>query len=267
MKTLDGDVRDGRRVLLGRIVGVLAVRGELKIESWTEPRMRIFDYQPWLLETAPGVVKEIGGVQGRAQGKGMVASLPGVDDRENAAALIGAKISVRVRRCRRLQGEYYWVDLEGLEVVTTEGVSLGQVESPVRHRRQRVLVVRDEDGARAPDSFRAGCRMCGRWILTAGRIVVDWDPRFLRDGDAHRRRHPVSRLRAAVCCRRRGGQGARSAGCCRWKPGIRATTRPTTHRSVDDRTFGGGPGMVMMIEPLRSDPGRPCARRRRKRRH
>ncbi|MBS0431434.1 MAG: tRNA (guanosine(37)-N1)-methyltransferase TrmD [Proteobacteria bacterium] len=34
-----------------------------------------------------------------------------------------------------------------------------------------------------------------------------------------------------------------------WNPRDDATD---AHRSVDDRTYGGGPGMVMMIEPLRS---------------
>src|SRR5580692_4713059 len=66
-----------RRVLIGRIVGLYGVQGWLKIESWAEPRMRIFDYQPWLLTAAPGVETEISGVKGRAQGKGMVAQLPG----------------------------------------------------------------------------------------------------------------------------------------------------------------------------------------------
>jgi len=35
----------------------------------------------------------------------------------------------------------------------------------------------------------------------------------------------------------------------RWNPRDYATDR---HRTVDDRPYGGGPGMVMMVEPLRS---------------
>lgn len=38
-----------------------------------------------------------------------------------------------------------------------------------------------------------------------------------------------------------------------WNPRDYATDR---HKSVDDRTFGGGPGMVMMTEPLRTVVGR-----------
>jgi tRNA (guanine37-N1)-methyltransferase len=36
---------------------------------------------------------------------------------------------------------------------------------------------------------------------------------------------------------------------CAWNPRDDATD---AHRSVDDRPYGGGPGMVMMIEPLRT---------------
>jgi 16S rRNA processing protein RimM len=84
-----------RRVLLGRIVGVYGVRGEVKIESFTEPRLRIFDYQPWLLERDPGVVEEVRDVRGRAQGKGVVAALVGIGDRDRAASLVGANIFFR----------------------------------------------------------------------------------------------------------------------------------------------------------------------------
>ena len=41
-----------RPILLGRISGVFGVRGEIKIESWTDPREAIFGYQPWSLVRA-----------------------------------------------------------------------------------------------------------------------------------------------------------------------------------------------------------------------
>ncbi|MGH8164757.1 MAG: ribosome maturation factor RimM, partial [Rhodanobacteraceae bacterium] len=115
---------DERRVLLGRIVGVYGVRGEVKIESFTEPRLAIFDYKPWLLERAPGEVEEIAEVQGRAQGKGVIAALTGIDDRDKAAAMIGSRIFIP-RAALPLAGddEIYRADLEGLDVTNLQGVS------------------------------------------------------------------------------------------------------------------------------------------------
>ena len=167
----------GRRVLIGRLVGLYGVQGWLKIESWAEPRMRIFDYQPWLLSAAPGVETQVSGVKGREQGKGMVAQLPGVDDREQAAAWIGTDIYVsRDQLPPPAEGEYYWVDLEGLEVVTTEDVSLGRVSHLFATGANDVVVVRDGTRERLIPFVQ------GSYVrsvdLSAGRMVVDWDPEF-----------------------------------------------------------------------------------------
>lgn len=167
----------GRRVLIGRIVGLYGVQGWLKIESWAEPRMRIFDYQPWLLSAAPGVETQIAGAKGRTQGKGIVAQLPGVDDREQAAALIGSDIHVdRAQLPAPAEGEYYWVDLEGVEVVTTLGVALGRISHLFATGANDVVVVRDGERERLVPFIQ------GSYVrsvdLSAGRMVVDWDPEF-----------------------------------------------------------------------------------------
>jgi len=44
---------DEKWILVGKIVGLSGVRGEVKLESYTEPRTQIFSYQPWLLKSAP----------------------------------------------------------------------------------------------------------------------------------------------------------------------------------------------------------------------
>lgn len=167
----------GRRVLVGRIVGLYGVQGWVKLESWTEPRTQIFKYQPWLLLAAPGGETEIEGVNGRPQGKGLIAKLPGVDDRDGAAALVGQDIYV----ARELlpppdKDEYYWVDLEGLEVVTTEGVVLGRVSHLFATGANDVVVVRDGERERLVP-FVQGVYV--RSVdLSGGRMVVDWDPEF-----------------------------------------------------------------------------------------
>ncbi|MGB3461047.1 MAG: ribosome maturation factor RimM [Rhodanobacter lindaniclasticus] len=167
----------GRRVLIGRIVGLYGVQGWLKIESFAEPRMRIFDYQPWLLGAAPGTEMQVSGVKGRPQGKGMVAQLPSVDDRDQAAALIGLDIHVaREQLPAPAKDEYYWVDLEGLEVVTTDNVELGRVSHLFATGANDVVVVRDGTRERLIPFVQ------GSYVrsvdLSAGRMVVDWDPEF-----------------------------------------------------------------------------------------
>ena len=58
-----------RRILLGRVVGAFGVRGELKLESHTEPKTQVLRYQPWILRDAQGGERELDGVRGRDTAK------------------------------------------------------------------------------------------------------------------------------------------------------------------------------------------------------
>lgn len=170
------DGPEGKLVLLGKIVGVHGLRGELKLESYTEPRVRIFSYQPWLLRSATGE-KEVEGCRGRTQGKGLVGELPGIANRDAAAALVGSEIWVaRSALPAAKPGEYYWSDLEGLEVVTAEGIALGKVSHLIATGANDVLVVRDGDRERLIPF------LVGQFVtdvdLGKGRLTVDWDPEF-----------------------------------------------------------------------------------------
>ena len=167
---------DEKWVLVGRIVGLSGVHGEVKLESYTEPRTRIFSYQPWLLKSPSGE-NEISGCRGRAQGKGIVATLPEIGDRDAAARFVGGEIWVRRSALPRAKrGEYYWADLEGLEVVTVEGARLGRVSHLVATGANDVLVV--VDGKRE----RLIPFVLGDYVKEVdfdnGRIAVDWDPAF-----------------------------------------------------------------------------------------
>lgn len=139
--------------------------------------MRIFSYQPWLL-VAPSGEREIEGCRGRHQGKGLVAELPGIVDRDAAAPLVGSEIWVRRSALPGIaQGDgYYWTDLEGLEVVDTEGVRLGRVSHLIATGANDVLVVRDAERERLIPF------VIGTYVtevdLDAARITVDWDADF-----------------------------------------------------------------------------------------
>jgi 16S rRNA processing protein RimM len=161
-----------RLLLVGKIVGLHGVDGWVKLESYTEPRLSIFRYQPWLIGD-----KEINGVQGREQGKGVIAKLPDCDDRDAAARLIGATIQVRRSALSKpKRGEIYWADLEGLDVITVDGVALGKVSHLFSTGANDVLVVRDGERERlVPYVTKQFVREVD---LKAGRITVDWDPEF-----------------------------------------------------------------------------------------
>jgi 16S rRNA processing protein RimM len=166
---------DERRILLGRILGAFGVRGEVKLQSFTDPESTLLRYQPWLLVHA-GAEREISGAKGRQTAKGVIGTLPGIEDRDAAQALAGAEIYVpRSRMPKPKPGEYYWVDLEGLEVVNREGVLLGRVSHLFDTGSNQVIVADGERQRLIP--FIEGDFVLGV-DFDAGRIEVDWDAEF-----------------------------------------------------------------------------------------
>ncbi len=162
---------------MGRLVGLYGVQGEVKIESWSDPRIQIFDFLPWYVTRKDGYEKEFEVVSGRPQGKGLVARLSGIEDRDLAQSWLGAEISVARSKLPALpSGKWYWCDLEGLEVITLEGVSLGRISHLIATGANDVMVVRDGKRERLVPFVN------GVWVhsvdLTAGRIMVNWDPEF-----------------------------------------------------------------------------------------
>ncbi|MCW4454827.1 ribosome maturation factor RimM [Flavobacterium sp. MXW15] len=165
-----------RRILLGRIVGAFGVRGEIKLESWTEPRSAIFRYQPWILRTPAGQESELSGVRGRDSGKHLVAVFPDVTDRDMVEAMRGTEIHVlRSALPPPRPDEYYWVDLEGLQVRTVEGVELGQVSHLFSTGANDVMAVRGDRERLIPFVLPDFVKSVD---FDANLIVVDWDPEF-----------------------------------------------------------------------------------------
>ena len=159
---------------LGRIDGLFGVRGWVKVYSYTRPREKILTYVPWFVSTPEGwqqmVVEE-----GRVQGKGIVAKLAGIDDRDQASRLVGAEIGCEATQMSPLkQGEFYWAQLEGLKVVNLSGQELGVVSHLIETGANDVIVVRNGRERCIP----ATPGVLQDVDLAAGLIRVDWDADF-----------------------------------------------------------------------------------------
>jgi len=163
-------------ILLGRVHGAFGIRGELKLESFTDPATAIFRYQPWLQRDAQGRERELTGARGRETAKGLVATFPGVDDRDVAEALRGAELfAPRSVLPPPKPGEYYWVDLEGLRVVNVEGVDFGTVSHLFSTGANDVLVARGDRERMIPFLEPDYIRSVD---FDAGVVTVDWDADF-----------------------------------------------------------------------------------------
>lgn len=164
-----------RRIVIGRIAGLFGVKGWVKLLSWTEPRDAIIEFSPWQVQVA-GHWREWKVVEGQAHGKGVIARLEGITDRDQAAALMGSDIAVwRSQLPATKPGEYYWADLIGLAVQLEDGRPLGKVDGMMATGSNDVMVVKGERERLIP-FIRS--QVIKHVDLAQGVIQVDWDPDF-----------------------------------------------------------------------------------------
>jgi len=170
-------------VEVGKVAGVHGVQGWVKIVSYTAPYTNILDYAPWYVQGA-GVTGQPGEqgwqplheLKTLVQGKTILAQLATTDSRETARRWVGAAIAVRREQLPALpDGEYYWTDLLGFQVVTVEGVSLGSIDHFIETGANDVMVVKGEHEVLVP--YVKGDVV--RDIDVQNRIIrVAWDPAF-----------------------------------------------------------------------------------------
>ncbi|WP_392398464.1 ribosome maturation factor RimM [Edwardsiella piscicida] len=169
-------------VVLGKLGSAYGIRGWLRVFSSTEDAESIFDYQPWFIQQA-GKWVAIELESWRSHNQDWVVKIKGIDDRDAANAMVNREIIVDKSQMPSLdEGDYYWKDLMGCQVVTVSGYALGKVTAMMETGSNDVLVVK----ANLKDAFGMKERLIpfldGQVIkkvdLTAKSIEVDWDPGF-----------------------------------------------------------------------------------------
>ena len=167
---------------VGRILDAWGIKGGLKVQAYSADADALFNAKRWYLKsTGPKPAQLQLAVRSvREQGEGIVATADGVDDRNAAEALRGHEIHIpRSDFPRTPDGEYYWVDLIGLDVVNRESQPLGRVIGLIDtgpHAVLRILPPGVEEPAK-PDQERL-IPFVEAFVddvsLEARRITVDW---------------------------------------------------------------------------------------------
>jgi 16S rRNA processing protein RimM len=158
-------------VVVGRFGAPYGVKGWLSVLSYTEPLDNIITYRPWLIERH-GEWCELRVVRARPHGRKFLAEIDGVTDRDAAQKLVGHVIGVPEAALPATdEGEYYWKDLIGLDVVNEQGVRIGAVAELFETPANDMIVVRD-DAMEVLIPFVA--RVVKRVDVTRRQILVDW---------------------------------------------------------------------------------------------
>jgi 16S rRNA processing protein RimM len=133
-------------VLMGRIGAAHGIRGEVRIQSFTEDPLAITDYSPFLTDRAGLSIA----ISKARPGKGVIiARLEGVTDRSAAEQLNGVGLFVPRTRLPSVEDvdEFYHTDLIGLEARREDGSIMGDVMAVLNYGAGDILEIRDTDGS------------------------------------------------------------------------------------------------------------------------
>jgi 16S rRNA processing protein RimM len=172
---------------IGRVLGAWGIKGWIRVQPFSSDPTALFSSRRWFIRppekpgpkpvALPPVLRI---TQSKEQGDDVVASAQELPDRTAAEAMKGARIFIsRASFPTAGDGEYYWVDLLGLDVVNRQGETLGTVTDLIDTGVHSVLRVRrtaGEAGATADEErlipFVAA--YVDDVNLPERRITVDW---------------------------------------------------------------------------------------------
>ena len=162
---------DLRRIEVGRLGAAHGVRGWLRVQSFTDPPQRLFEWRRWRLQSGA----EVNVLEARPQGNGWIAQLEGIEDRDAAGRLSGQVVLVDRDELPATTGrEYYRADLVGFEARNLEGVLLGVVDYFIDTPGNAVMVIRGTREYLVPMSAQH-LRSVDQ---QARRLIVDWPEDF-----------------------------------------------------------------------------------------
>ena len=147
---------------VGRVMGAFGIKGWIRVQPFSADPKALFSSRRWFIQPPerPGP-KSVGAAmprllritQAKDQGDDVVAAAQELPDRNAAEAMKGARIFIaRSSFPTAGDGEYYWIDLIGLQVVNRAGELLGSVTDLLDTGAHSVLRVQKPDAAPdAPD--------------------------------------------------------------------------------------------------------------------
>ncbi len=133
-----------RLILVGRVAGAFGVRGELRINSFTDDPAALVRYRALIRADGAPALTITGG---RPHKGALVARAKEVATREDAEALRGLDLYLpRSVLPAPDEDEFYLADLIGLRAVSPDGAELGRIKSVQNFGAGDLLEIAPPDG-------------------------------------------------------------------------------------------------------------------------
>ncbi|MDE2442253.1 MAG: ribosome maturation factor RimM [Betaproteobacteria bacterium] len=160
-------------VVLGRLADPYGIRGWLRLYPFGDDPLDWSGMPVWWVAREGEPWREVKLKGLKAHGDGLVVLLDGIADRTAAEAMKGVLVGAPHGALPATdEGEFYWGDLIGLEVVNTADEKLGKVVGLIETGANDVLRVVDEKGAERLLPFVSAVVLAVD--KEAGLIRVEW---------------------------------------------------------------------------------------------
>jgi 16S rRNA processing protein RimM len=115
---------------IGRIVRSHGLEGRVKVLSYLETPEVLHDLSELFVGRSVSEARPLTLTAVQVGTDSFILKLEGIADRDAAEGLRGSSVWIPSEKMRKLpDGEYYWRDIIGLQVVTEENEILGRIES------------------------------------------------------------------------------------------------------------------------------------------
>ena len=131
-------------VLVGYVSGAFGIHGWVKVHPYSRDAAALLSSKTWWIDRPDWRV--IARSEAKLHGDDVVARLEGVNDRNAAEAMKGTTVKISRKQFPPVaEGEFYWIDLLGLQVVNLQGDILGVVRDLMDNGAHPILRVAAAD--------------------------------------------------------------------------------------------------------------------------
>jgi len=161
------------KVVVGRLGRAFGVKGWQHLQSFTSPQDNLLSYRPWFLRLHNSDHwQPIDSYEIQNHNDGYLVRLAGVEQREAAQQFSGSLLGTPAQTFGNTEdGEFYWHQLIGCQVINEQGEALGEVKGLLETGAHDVLqIMRQGQSVLVPfaDPFITEVN------LTDRRILVMW---------------------------------------------------------------------------------------------
>ncbi len=163
-------------VVVGHVTGAWGVQGWVRIKPYSADADAMQSVKTWWLDKPE--LRDVDVRQVKLHGGDVVALLVGIADRNAAENLKGCTVQIPRSRFPALaDGEFYWADLTGLQVVNLQAQSLGTVLGLMDNGAHPILRIGEDASVEGKASERL-IPFVDQFVknvdLAAKTLTVDW---------------------------------------------------------------------------------------------